>query len=76
MKSKKQQYELFESIKSELRKHPGKVLVDLAEDANVSLSTLYFWMDGTTSSPRLGTLVRVAGALGLDIVLAKRGAKK
>lgn len=74
-KSKKQQYKLFENLKSELRLYTGSALSGLADDANVSLSTLYFWMDGTTGSPRLGTLVKVAGAMGLDIELTKRTKK-
>lgn len=43
-KSKKQQYKLFENLKSELRLYTGSALSGLADDANVSLSTLYFWM--------------------------------
>lgn len=43
----------------------------VAKRAKVAPATLYFWLDGTTTGPRLTTLVKVARAVGYDIKLQK-----
>lgn len=44
----------------------------VAEQAKVSLPTLYNWMNANVLRPRIDTLFKVANVLGYDIVLVKR----
>jgi len=54
----------------------GKDLRDIAHEAGVAESTLYFWLSGYTRFPRLDTVVKVATALGLTVTLQKTRANK
>ena len=46
-------------------------LRDVAESANVSKQTLTNWVSGPTYNPHLNTILKVANALGLELVLRK-----
>ncbi len=47
----------------------------LAIDACVHVNTLYNWAWGETMNPHIETLVKVANAMGFDIILAKAKGK-
>ena len=47
-------------------------LSDVAERAGISVSTLYNWEKGKTTSPHLRTVYAVANACGFDIKLELR----
>ena len=49
-------------------------LESVAYTAGVSLSTLYYWLDGHTQKPRLDTICKVAAAIGYELTLAKKKA--
>jgi DNA-binding phage protein len=44
-------------------------LFNIAKAAGVSDKTLYFWLDGTTSNPKIDSIDAVARVLGLQVVL-------
>jgi predicted transcriptional regulator len=67
----KEEYKVFADLRKELKNYEGHQLVDLADKAEVSYSTLYFWLDGKTQRPRLDTLSKVAKAMGYGIELVK-----
>lgn len=46
---------------------------DLANVSGIGVSTIYFWLDGTTRKPRLDTICKVAHALGYELRLTKSG---
>lgn len=61
-------YPVFEQLKQELQ---GYDLDSVSEIAEVSKSTLYFWLEGRTKSPQIRTLTNVAQALGFDILIKR-----
>lgn len=63
-----QRYAEFEKLCNVLR---NKDLQKVADDANVSVSTLYHWVDGKTQNPHINTLAKVAYALGYKFKLVK-----
>ena len=62
---------LFDNVVAKL---PADVesLKDIAEAAEVCPQTLHNWIWGDTMNPHINTLVKVAGAMGFNIVLARR----
>lgn len=64
--------QLFITVVDMLLDKSGKDLLEISEQAGVSLAAMYFWMNGTTTNPRLDTLHRVADVLGYDLVLKRR----
>lgn len=50
----------------------GDTLQTIARKADVSLQTLYNWLDGTVANPHSRTLIKVSDALGLDWSLLRR----
>ena len=46
-------------------------MVELAEEAEICPQTLWSWATGHTLQPRITTIVKVAGALGFEVELAK-----
>lgn len=79
--AKQQQFdnrtELFLALIEVLASYPAAALPQIAESAEVALGTLYRWLaefDGTVN-PHINTLVKVAGALGFEILLKKAGRK-
>jgi DNA-binding phage protein len=71
--NEKAQMEIFEEVKSYLIDYN---IQSVAEIAEVCPATLYFWMDGTTQSPKLETVTKVAWALGYELRLGKITGKK
>jgi DNA-binding phage protein len=61
---------IFEEVKKELAEYNIQWVSD---ESNVSTATLYFWLDGTTTQPRFTTVVKVARALGMSLVLQRHG---
>lgn len=43
-----------------------------ARGRRVSASTIFYWLNGSTTSPRLSTLNAVLNALGYEITIAKK----
>lgn len=62
--------DLFLQIIELLPLHWGG-LRHLAELSNVTPQTLWNWKYGTTIAPRLSTIIKVADALGYDVVLRR-----
>jgi transcriptional regulator with XRE-family HTH domain len=62
---------LFVTIVDMLLDRSGEDLLRISEQAGVSMSAMYFWMNGTTTNPRIDTLTKVANVLGYEIVLRK-----
>lgn len=56
---------LFNEVKKVLEMYD---IASVAEHAEVSDQTLYNWLNGRVKSPYIGTLVRVADVLEIDIV--------
>lgn len=50
-------------------------LAAVANEAGVCYGTLWQWLYGSTTKPRLDTLVKVAGAVGYDLVLVRSAPK-
>lgn len=72
----KEQISLFEEVKDIL---DGYNIQSVSDTSGVATATLYFWLDGTTRLPRLDTVIRVADALGYELVLVpkeKKGKKR
>ena len=65
---------VFLSIVDDLHIYGAKGLAAIAVDAEVGIATLYYWLNGTTRRPRIGTLHKVARVLGYEIVLQRRQA--
>lgn len=61
--------DLFNKVVTELK---GKDLNWVADDAKVSLATLYYWLNGDTLLPYTRTLFRVATTLGFKVTMTKR----
>lgn len=70
--SNKTRTQMFLDLVGILSNIHGQELLDIADEACVAPATLYFWVSGYVTHPRLSTLVRVADALGYDITLQKR----
>ena len=66
------QAEVFEQLKDIMR---GYNVEDVAYNAEVAPSTIYFWLEGKTRFPRLNTIIKVAYALGYELKLVKRTGK-
>lgn len=66
MKTKTRRQKVFLDLIADLR---GYELKSVAQNAEVNLSTIYFWLDGTTRTPRLDTFIRVAEAIGYNVNL-------
>ena len=71
-KTPPKQVQLFIDIIDELADLTTQETKDLALDAGVHFTTLYAWRRGKTWTPRLDCFVRVASALGYELVLQKR----
>lgn len=48
----------------------GWNIISVANAAEVSPTTIYYWLDGTVNLPRLDTIVKVAEAIGYELVLS------
>ena len=83
---KKQRAEIFSDlvalIEAEVGYHDGRTtrgrnnINVLADRADVSYSTIFNWVFGSTRNPHINTMIKVADALGYDIALRrKKGAK-
>jgi len=59
-------YEVFEDLKGALQEYN---IESVAEVAECSPTTLYNWLSGFTTKPRIDTLVKVAEAVGYDVEL-------
>lgn len=44
----------------------------VSEQSGVTTATMYYWLDGHTKQPRLSTCLKVAAALGYELVLQKQ----
>lgn len=62
---------LFNQILDELGAYHGAELHRLAEDAGVSITTLYKWQGDPPMSPQLRTFFNVATAMGYELRLVK-----
>lgn len=63
---------VFLHIIRELQEYTDYGKRGIAKEARVHWTTLYYWVSGRTTKPRIDTLCRVAYALGFDIVLSRR----
>lgn len=61
-----QEYEIFVQICTLLKEWN---IPSVASAAEVCPATIYNWMDGTTVTPRLDTIVKVAQAIGYELTL-------
>ncbi len=68
--------ELFYKVVNELNKTHPSTWNDICDEANVSIGTLYKWVNWEIWCPHLRTVVNVANALGFDVVLVKQDAVK
>ncbi len=59
-------FAVFEELKDLLAEYDLK---SVSDTSGISLSTLYLWVDGKVRFPHLRTIVRVAEALGYEVVL-------
>lgn len=74
MQKSKTRTKIFQDLVAILEPMGWAQLEDIAETAGISAVTLYFWVSGKTTHPRLSTLVPVADALGYDVTLTRRKA--
>jgi DNA-binding phage protein len=66
------EYRIFSQILVLLwNTHGQAAMRELAHASGVGESTLYSWKLGTTMTPRIDTLTKVAKALGYEIVLKR-----
>ena len=66
---------IFLQVIDELQEYTDYGKRDIAEQAGVHWTTLYYWIAGRTQKPRLDTVCRVARALGFDLSLVRRNTK-
>ena len=72
----KSRAELFETIVVQLEKYSNYQRELIAKQAGIHPMTIYWWVTGVTTSPRLSTIIPVAEVLGFDIVLKRNKDKK
>ena len=60
--------DLIHAIEEEL---DSRTVNSIAEEAGVSPGTITKWTDGTTMTPRIDTMVKVAKVLELELALKK-----
>ena len=66
------EYRIYASIIGLLWSLNGEAeMKELAKASKVGVSTIYAWKNGTTITPRIDTLTKVARALGYEIVLKR-----
>lgn len=63
---------LMEDIVGTLESLEPQVLYRVAADAGVTVASMYFWMSGVVRNPRIGTLLSVADALGMEVKLTDK----
>tara|TARA_Y100001963_G_C6792407_1_gene456385 strand:+ start:8673 stop:8945 length:273 start_codon:yes stop_codon:yes gene_type:complete len=71
----KSRAELFETIVAQLEKYSNHQRELIAKQAGIHPMTIYWWVTGVTTSPRLSTIIPVAEVLGFDIVLKRNKTK-
>lgn len=69
--AQKTRVEIFDDLFGKLVYMNHQQLKEVAEEAKVSIATLYNWISGKTYNPHINTLVKVATTLGYDIRLVK-----
>lgn len=62
--------QLVEDLCTAIENDPRSV-EEIADEAEVVPSTIYFWLNGDTYAPRINTMSKVATALGYVFVLRK-----
>lgn len=73
MSKRKQQKSPADALFDEVKDAIGDFgnIKRLSDISDVSAPCLYSWMDGRVQSPRMVTLLKVANALGLEIVVQR-----